>query len=551
MHITKPDISTPTLRLNVAVALTFVALTVLVTYPQVRGFTTSVPYHSDPYFSMWRLGWVAHALRTNPSGLFDANIFYPEHNTLAYSDAMLLPGLALAPLFWAGIHPVIIYNSALVMALALSGHAAFLLARRLTGNVGAAMVAGVIYAFAPYRFTHYMHLELQLVFWIPLALWLVHRIMADGRVRDGVVLGLTVAAQLLSCIYVGIFSLAYFTVLVPALLVLTGVSHARRLLVPTLVAALLTIAIVAPYALVYMRTERSVGARSVDEIRVYSASMASYLSAPAMNRLYGWTADTDPLRADELNLFPGTVAVALALLGVLRGQGRVRFAYLAGLAFTVEMSRGAASFVYVWLFEHVRAFQALRSPARIDILVNLSLAVLSAYGVAFLLARIGHRTWRNVTGASLAALLIAEYASAPSIAPAPAVSQIDKLLSTRPAAIIVELPLTSPRGIWGSLDWLYMYQGMSHFHRMLNGYSGHAPAALYQLRETMASFPDDRSLTFLRDRRVDYVVVRAGLYEPKERALLLEQISERSDLVLEAKWMDGPLGAEAIYALKK
>ena len=551
MHVTKPSIGAATLRLNVAIALTFAALTVLVTYPQVRGFATSVPYHSDPYFSMWRLGWVAHALRTDPRGLFDANIFYPAHDTLAYSDAMLLPGLVLAPFFWAGVHPVVIYNSALFTALALSGYTVFLLTRRLTGSVGAAMVGGVIYAFAPYRFTHYMHLELQLVFWVPIALCLLHRIMADGRVRDGVLLGLTVAAQLLSCIYVGIFSLAYFTVLVPALLVLTGVSRARRLLVPTLVAALLTIAIVAPYALVYMRAERSVGAHSVDGIRVYSASMASYLSAPAVNRLYGRTAVTDPLRADEMNLFPGVVAVALALLGALGGQGRVRFAYLAGLVFTVDMTRGASSFVYLWLFEHVRAFQALRSPARIDILVNLSLAVLSAYGVAFLLARIGHRTWRQVAAASLAALLIAEYASAPLTAPAPAASRIDTLLSTRPAAIIVELPLTSPRGIWGSLDWLFMYQGMNHFQRMLNGYSGHAPAAFYQMRETMASFPDDRSLTFLRDRRVDYVVVRAGLYEPEERALLLDQIRERPDLSLEAMWMEGPQGAEAIYALKK
>ena len=96
-----------------------------------------------------------------------------------------------------------------------------------------------------------------------------------------------------------------------------------------------------------------------------------------------------------------------------------------------------------------------------------------------------------------------------------------------------------------------MYQGMSHFQRMLNGYSGHAPAAFYQMRETMASFPDDRSLTFLRDRRVDYVVVRAGLYEPEERALLLEQIGKRPDLSLDAMWMEGPQGVEAIYALKK
>ena len=31
-----------------------------------------------PHFSTWRLAWIAHALRTDPRHLFDANIFWPE-----------------------------------------------------------------------------------------------------------------------------------------------------------------------------------------------------------------------------------------------------------------------------------------------------------------------------------------------------------------------------------------------------------------------------------------------------------------------------------------
>ena len=88
---------------------------------------------------------------------------------------MLLPGIVLAPLFWMGTSPVIIYNLALFSAFTLSGLTAFWLARLVTGNVSASFVAGMIYAFAPYRFTHYMHLELQLVFWIPLLLFMIHR----------------------------------------------------------------------------------------------------------------------------------------------------------------------------------------------------------------------------------------------------------------------------------------------------------------------------------------------------------------------------------------
>jgi hypothetical protein len=236
-------------------------------------------------------------------------------------------------------------------------------------------------------------------------------------------------------------------------------------------------------------------------------------------------------------------------VGIVGGKGRVRFAYFAGLLVAVELTRGAHSAGYLWLYEHVRAFQALRSPARIDILVNLSLAVLSAYGVAFLLSRIRHRTWKRLAGATVGALLIAEYASSPVIEPAPTPSRLDALLSMRPPGVVVELPLLSRKGFWLSLDPIYMYQGIGHFQNMLNGYSGHAPRSFYEMREQMASFPDDNSMAFLRRRHVTYLVVRAGLFEPEERATLLQQLSERKDLSLEAMWPDGPQGAEAMYVL--
>ncbi len=277
----------------------------------------------------------------------------------------------------------------------------------------------------------------------------------------------------------------------------------------------------APYGLAYRHAARDVGMRTLGEVTVYSASMKHYLSAPAMNRLWGWTASTDRTWADEMNLFPGGLACALALLGVVKGRGRVRFAYLAGLAASVEMTRGSSSIVYLWLFEHVAAFQALRSPARFATFVMLSLGVLSGYGVAFLLGSIEHRRWRRFAGAALVALLVAEYASSPLLEPAPAPTRIDSVLAKRPPSVVVELPLLARRGFWGSLDAIYMYQGIGHFQKMLNGYSGHAPASFYQMREMMAWFPDDRSMTFLRTLQVDYVVVRAGLYEEQARAALL------------------------------
>lgn len=75
------------------IILLFVVLTVIATWPQAIRFN-AVPDNVDSYFSLWRLGWIAHQLVQAPARLFDGNIFHPESNTLAYSDAILLLGAA-------------------------------------------------------------------------------------------------------------------------------------------------------------------------------------------------------------------------------------------------------------------------------------------------------------------------------------------------------------------------------------------------------------------------------------------------------------------------
>jgi len=496
---------------------------------------------------MWRLGWVAHAIRHAPGQMFDANIFYPEHLTLAYSDAMLLPGVILAPLFWAGTSPVIIYNLALFCAFTLSGLTAFSLARFVTGNVGASLVAGMIYAFAPYRFTHYMHLELQLVFWIPLLLFIIHRSLPHLTVRDGALFGAILGCQLLSCIYAGIYAAMFCVVFVPCLALSAVARPFRPSIKPLMAAGVMTGLLALPYAFAYVGARGTVGTRSIEQFRFYSASLANYLSAPQMNRFYGGSAITDPIFADEMNLFPGLVTVLLALTGIFGSKSRSRYPYVVGLIFAIVMTAGVNGVLHGWLFEHVSLFQALRSPARFGVLVVLCLAVLSAYGMAVLLDRIGTPKRRVGVTAAVVMLLMAEFSSSPPIVPAPAPSKVDAYLALKPPAVIVELPLISPFGIWGSLDWLYMYQGMPHFHRMLNGYSGYAPASFYQLRELMSGFPDDRSIAFLRRRQVNYVVIRTGKYESVDAAILLGRVQQRDELSLEVIWAAGPSGGEALF----
>ncbi len=168
-------------------------LTVVLTWPQAAQLGTAFAAHQDPYFSTWRIAWIAHALTTAPRHLFDGNILYPLPRTLAMSDATMVEGALGAPLFWAGLAGVTVYNLLLLGGIAASGVAMFALAHHLTRSATAAFVAAAVFTMAPYRIEHYMHLELQWTAWMPLAFLAAHRTVMERSWRFGLLTGVVAA----------------------------------------------------------------------------------------------------------------------------------------------------------------------------------------------------------------------------------------------------------------------------------------------------------------------------------------------------------------------
>src|SRR5438067_1396218 len=145
-----PDL--PARRTLTAAAL-FVALTVIATYPIVRAPASYAFFnHSDAQLNMWIFAWDAHALQHDPANLFNANIFYPEPRTLAYSETLLGYLPIVGPILWLHGSPALAFNTVLLFSFAASGFAMYLLTRHLTGREWPAIAAGIVYAFTPYRF---------------------------------------------------------------------------------------------------------------------------------------------------------------------------------------------------------------------------------------------------------------------------------------------------------------------------------------------------------------------------------------------------------------
>jgi hypothetical protein len=529
------------------VAGLFALLTVVMTWPQALHLATEAPPHQDVFFNMWRLRWFAHALITPSAHLFDANIFYPEPRTLTLSDAMVVQGIVAAPLVWGGMRPLLMHNLMMLGAIAASGVAMFALCRYLTGSRGAGLIAGIIFAFAPYRFEHIMHMEMQWTMWMPLSFLMLHRTFDTGRWKYGLATGACVALQMLSSIYYGIF-LATLLGLGALLLVARdrGVSF-RRACLPLAAGGLLAAAIVAAYAQPYLQTRARMGDRPTGEVRNYSAVPTSYLAATPSNWLYGGLHVRGG--GPELRLFPGAIPVVLAIVGLLLvPPSRRALVYLLLLVAAFEASLGFGGYSYTFLYNHVSAYHGLRAVARLGIFVVMFLGVLAAYGYQ---AICGTRppVVRRIVVMVLALGLLAEYRVTLDLSPyASAMPPIYRFLSHQPRAVVAEFPMPHPDSLPG-YDPEYAYMSTFHWFPLVNGYSGVYPPSYLARLERLRGFPDERSLAQLRSDQVRYVMLHVRGYLPDQFAALRLRL-QQSDTFVELGSYDDADAPAVLFGFK-
>ncbi|HYN23275.1 MAG TPA: hypothetical protein VE078_20110, partial [Thermoanaerobaculia bacterium] len=238
------------------------------------------PNTEDPVFNLWILKWGAHQLRMGLPDLWNANIFHPTRGTLALSDHLLGPAAQLALFEKVVPNAIAGYNFLFFTSFVLAGLAVCWIVRRSGASWTAAVLAGAMFAFSPFRIGQLNHLQLLLVQWVPLTLWFWDRLLAERTLRSAVPF---LAFYLLNV--TGGSYLAYM-IHIPMLVMLLNRAavHGRELIawrsLRVLVPALLVAGAVLVYVfLPYVHLNRELGlAREADEIGLYGAAFPSWLS---------------------------------------------------------------------------------------------------------------------------------------------------------------------------------------------------------------------------------------------------------------------------------
>ncbi len=430
-------------------------------------------------------------------------------------------------------------------------------------------MAGIVFAFAPYKIAHLGHLQLLTSQWMPLALLFLHRGLASGRWRDFWGFAACFLLQSLSALYymlflavaVGIFAL-YFAVCSPRKVV----GFLLRLVTAWACAGLLIV----PFLLPYRRAQRSYGfSRPLAEVEQYSADLQDYLTVPPDNRLGGLGLTRENVEhCLYLGLQPMLLAIAgLCLVrrdtrpaaevpgdttdhvevwpphGIEEARSQGYYLILGGCAFLLSLGPDLRAFghqtgialPYRLLFRFVPGFRSIRVPSRLGVLVCLAVAVLAGYGVARLegeLKEWGAGRWlRRAIAAAMALIVIAEYASFPlSVVPigvGPRIPPVYRWLAEQePDAIVVELPADDDL-----LNSRYAYFSTYHWHRMVNGNSSFMPEPYRDIVRGLDGFPSRDAVDLLKSLNVRLVVLHGDFYSAERLRRIQDRLTNNPDLL--------------------
>ena len=301
--------------------LIYTVIAIVLTYPLILRMSSVLPNDAgDPALNTWILWWNTQAAPFS-TAWWNAPAFFPAPGVLSFSENLLGLSLISTPLSWLGLGPQSAYNVVFLLTFPLSGVGAYLLVREVTGRGDAAFIAGLLFAFAPYRIAHLPQIQSLASFPMPFALLGLHRYLREPRPEW---LALFAAGWVLQGICNGYY-LLFFSVFVGLWILWFASPWARpRQFVGISVAWALGIVALLPLLLRYRAIHTAFGfTRDFGTIRDFGADVAAVLHATDHLALWG---SLHVFRRAEGELFPGLTATLLVVAGALfvRSVGHVR-----------------------------------------------------------------------------------------------------------------------------------------------------------------------------------------------------------------------------------
>lgn len=423
--------------------------------------------------------------------LWSPPCFYPQPNTLAYSENLL----GTAPLYWLLrplAAPLPAYQLWMLAVTGLTFAATAWMLRRFGATHALCALGASLFAFGLPRVAQVGHQQLLPHLFAPVALWAAWRFLEAPRTRTLAVLLAAMFLQTLASIYLGWFlgiALAVFAgcaLLVDRAALARLADYGRRKWYQAAPAALVTAVLFALLLAPYREANRGFH-RSYKEIAGNLPTPAAWLTPPRFEALREPHNPFDP-PLEERWLYNGVVplvlaGMAVALLARRRldpGRHRLVLAAMVTASLLILVSLRWPGGVSAWWFVYrlVPGADAVRAVGRVATMVYLFAVVGGVLALDTVLkARFGV-AWRHAIVAALCVVAVGEQVRTdlPCFDPRPFHARAEQIAKRMNGARCAYVELDPAVNFYeGHLA--AMWAGLRANVPVVNGYSGRYPRA--------------------------------------------------------------------------
>jgi len=364
-------------------------------------------------------------LGRNP--LFCPIIFWPAGTGLALHTLALPYGVLSIPFQLAlgdlrGI--AVAGNVVALSSFTLSAVGAFMLANYLLDDRRAAFVAGVVFAFFPFRFVEMQLLHVSCIEWIPFTVLFLLKALREGRTRHGVGLGVCFALQAYISLEHALY-LALLLALIAAHHIVRRRSRSRlgkRELRAGLVAVAIFFALTAPLAtgIDSGRARTDLEEKREDFLKTAvrdSPPWFAFLRPNPLSPLWSSMGHGRGQRLAFWDVSLGSVAVVLVVIALMSAARREAgfWALAAGglllLTLGPYLKLGyrqttSVPLPFLLLWRYVPLFNMARAPSRILLVAMLPISVLNGFGARAAMRALSGASARRLAMAALLSLAV-------------------------------------------------------------------------------------------------------------------------------------------------
>ena len=514
-------------------------LALALTYPLVLHFDTHVPgsetWALDEYSFVWSQWWIKHALvdlGVNP--LVTREIFYPIGVNLASFTMLWTHAILGLPLQFA-LGLVSAVNATVFFSFVFGAFGMYLLAAYLLRTMAdetrsatlAAIIASAVFGFSSSRIVyaalgHYNILGIQ---WVPFYILFLIKTGRSAGWKNPLLAGLF-AGLSFSTDAVHLLLLAMFTLLYLIFEWRTWRNRAAitRLGILSIVAILFSMPLLIPLVNeIVLSGYKLPGWGHAEELLVDLAGWLTPTSLHPLNRQ--WVQELDAVRqgnsrfVDVNTVFLGYATLALAVLGALLYRKKLAVWIAATIIFAI-LALGPLLHIYgqsvfdfdglqvtfpmpFLLLHYIPFLKENRVPNRYSILVMLSLAVLIAFGLAWLFGKLRDRRIARVTAyCLLLTALLFEHLALPLPLTDARVPEVYAQIAREPGDFaILSLPLgwRNSFTMQGAEDTRTQSYQRVHGKYLFSGNTSRNPPALFEYFDQVPLFHSLTEVEMYRD----------------------------------------------------